>query len=309
MQFHRLLLLFCLAGCNQAFQTTPSNTDTPSPMTWDEFYIQASSPEVGEDTYLSSPTVMIVEGDIAVHDTGILFEYYLDYLDRVSPEKLENTSSQGLAVKRHWGADDVFPPSLQRDITYCLDSPAFNSRSPSMYTRMRRAITHSARIWDNVVDVRFIHESQFDSSSSNPCTDNNSEVIFNVTAGNTAPVFNGLPAVASAFFPSYGRNERELIFYDPVFPSTARRTFVHELAHTLGFKHEGERLEVQHLNNSCYDSGHRALTIFDPSSVTGTGGCPGVLDMGRPTELDYLGAKKLYGENPHLSSKVSMNLF
>jgi hypothetical protein len=144
--------------------------------------------------------------------------------------------------------------------------------------------------WQLVCGIRFEHRAELDES---PGTQNPG-VLFTVREldlpGST---------IASAFFPTEPRNRRRVLidgsYFEPDLGFDKVGVLRHELGHVIGFRHEHIRTEAP---SACFDEalgGTFELTPYDPKSVMhyfcgGAGSATLAL-----TELDRLGAQRLYG--------------
>ncbi len=230
----------------------------------------------------------IVDGDIPLSNEDQLFEYYLRYVRQErAARQLEAriaTSARGLKINQVGGQDDVQPENRRFRLTYCI-SRWFGTR----YRRVVAAMYEAGRSWADKTGVEFVHLKEQDRY----CTASNQAVHFDVR-----PVSNAIYN-ARAFFPSAGRARRNILVNNTAFgPQPFGVTFEgimkHELGHVLGFRHE----HIQ-LNRTCTGEPNRqarSLTIYDPQSVMHYPRCRSPQAGGySQSELDYLGAKSLYG--------------
>lgn len=230
----------------------------------------------------------IVDGDIALADEDALFQYYLDYLDQERAVEGFGVSKKSLLVDRVGGADNIQTWARRYQMTYCV-STSFGTRYDQVVTTMAAA----ARSWADQVGVDLLHDASQDTN----CTASNNNVYFDVN-----PVTDTY--FARAFFPNDGRSARNVLITSSAFTTTSGgRDFEgilrHELGHTLGFRHEHIRLA-----NPCTteaNTNNRALTVYDEQSVMHYPQCRTPAGGGyRQTELDYDGARSLYGTAPAL---------
>jgi serine protease len=215
--------------------------------------------------------VYIVNGDTPIEDIKALEEFWSELY------------AQGaLAVHQSGGVDAKWSNTQKKNLTYCV-SDTFGSRKAAAVNAMAQA----AAAWEAVADVDFHHIASQDSN----CTASNNNVLFDVR-----PV-SGQPYVARAFFPGNSRSSRNVLIDSSAFGNmgvwTLKGVMIHELGHTLGFRHEHTRPEA----GRCYeDSRWRPLTQYDSKSVMHYPQCNGTNSGDLViTSLDAPGARALYG--------------
>jgi hypothetical protein len=247
-------------------------------LSWEEFQDQA---------YHEPGGVYIVNGDEPAETLDQLHDYYLDYRRSVEAADGIGSIQQGLAVNRVSGRDDRWSASAALNITYCVTRSGAGAFSTSEYNAVVSAMNGAAGAWEGAARVNFVHSSGQDGS----CSRNNSSVVFNVRR-----VCSG-QFLASAFFPSSSRRNRQLSIdctsFGTITPWTLTGILRHELGHTIGFRHEHTRPE----SGTCFeDSNWRGLTTYDSSSVMHYPQCNGTQagDLVLTTR-DRSGAASLYG--------------
>lgn len=223
--------------------------------------------------------IYIVDGDIPIENKESLREFFEAL---VLQEQNLRTQTQGLAVHRTSGADDVWSTASKCMITYCV-STTFGSN----YTAVVNAMRAATEAWQGSANVYFEHRASEDGS----CTSSNNAVVFDVSPTTNQP-YN-----ARAFFPSFARTSRNILINSTAFGAIAPRTLTgilaHEVGHTLGFRHEHTRPEAA----SCFeDNNWRGVTPYDSGSVMHYAQCNGTnLGDYALTARDREGARSLYG--------------
>jgi serine protease len=250
-----------LFGCMSGEIDTSTGNDTP---TWEEF--EAS-------TFKDSDGVYIVNGDEPVESVKLLREFY----DRLYH------SDGALIVNRNGSSDDKWSNTAKLNITYCVSSSSFGGNYNTMVSTMNAATA----AWEATSNINFVHLTQFDSS----CNAAQSGVVFDVRQ------VSGQSYLARAFFPAQGRSTRNVLVdsssFGNISPWTLKGILIHELGHTLGFRHEHTRPEA----GTCFeDNNWRALTTYDGSSVMHYPQCNGDQQGDLViTSKDREGAAALYG--------------
>ena len=254
------------------------SSEEDEPLSWEEFQDQA---------YKDSDGVYIVNGDEPAENLDQLAAYYRDYLASEDAARGIGSAQQGLAINRVGGQDDRWSSSAALNITYCVTRTGTGAFSTSQYNAVVSAMNGAAGAWEGAAHVNFVHNSGQDGN----CTRTNNSVVFNVRR------VSGGQFLASAFFPSSSRRNRQLSIdttsFGNINPWTLTGILRHELGHTIGFRHEHTRPE----SGTCFeDNNWRALTTYDSSSVmhypqcNGTQGGDLVL-----TTRDRQGAASVYG--------------
>jgi hypothetical protein len=297
-RFRMLALLAAVMAaptCSEEAQTTQplektgaQVRETPA-VSWETFkaFVDKNSRVVnGEKIY-------IVEWDIPIREQDLRA-----YYDRTFVETKKSTVD-GLAS----GADNVWPPSTQDDLSYCI-STAFGSN----YARMQAEMEVATWAWAREANVMFPYKSSEDAN----CNDANTAVEIPVVPDNGGG--------ACAFFPdqdgqpfctSQGRALVIDIASIDAWPSqeiwgeyypnvNTVGTLQHELGHVIGMRHEHIR-EMDNAVANCvgevnFPGNHRALTEYDQNSAMHYPWCDGLLTADQHvTPLDGAGANSLYG--------------
>jgi hypothetical protein len=177
-------------------------------------------------------------------------------------------------------------------LTYCVLRDTFSSQE--RYELVRDNMQKATDDWQRICGVQFEHKAEHDESQGT----HNPGVLFTVREFDAGGLF-----IAAAFFPTEPRNRRRVLvdpsYYDPGLRFDKVGVFRHELGHAIGCRHEHIRAEAPAAcpDEPLFAAGGVAtpLTAYDPRSVMHyfCGGV-GSAELGL-TELDKLGAQKLYG--------------
>jgi hypothetical protein len=257
-----------------------AQTESGTP-TWEEFEDQSTRVVDGK-------SVHVLEGDIAVTR-----EELRAYYDQVVLEKEvdgEAVGQQGapLAVNLINGLDDIWAPEVRFNLTYCV-SDEFGADKPRAVAEMAAA----EAAWEGVAAVGYTYDPTHDAA----CNGDNLAVTFAVRPWSSGG--------ACAFFPSGGGCiPRTVVIdyvdfdtnpqWDDLAPNmTTGGVLIHELGHTLGFRHEHIRVP----DGCLEDTNWRELTPYDPGSTMHYPWCPGgqVTSTLQLTPVDAQGAAAVYG--------------
>jgi serine protease len=243
----------------------------------------------------------IVDGDVFIPDEDQLRIFYLRAI------VAETTGSQPkftIAVKYN-GFDDIWDSGQRKELTYCV-SKSFGAN----YDKVVQSMAQAASSWERAAAVDFKHVSTFDAN----CNRSTRDVVFDVRPVNVQGAY-----LARAFFPSYGRGDRNVLIdasaislpIEAPTGTTLTGVLRHELGHTLGARHEHTRPE----SGTCFeDQAWRPVTNYDAFSVMHYPQCNGRGDWTlRLTELDKNGVACVYGAalgfsvNPNLCQSRPTN--
>lgn len=277
-----LPLAFAFSACEVA--SSESTQQTSSPISFEEFEARSTRIFEGQKIY-------IVEGDLAVsHDQ--LRDYYRRHV--LAESELYATDDSALAVNLAGGGDDIWNLTQRFNLTYCVsnDFGALKARAVS-------EMASASGKWESVADVNYTYVPAQDGN----CVGTNTNVAFAVRPWSSGG--------ACAFFPSgNGCIPRTVVIdyndfdtnpvWDSLAPNmTTEGVMIHELGHTLGFRHEHIRFP-----NGCFeDNNWRGLTPYDPSSTMHYPWCPGGVSTAslQLTPLDSQGAANIYGWHMYLN--------
>jgi len=286
----------------KTFATSPGATG-PEPLTWAEFTLKFARRTAGG---------WYVEGD-AFRTPEQLHGDYQAYIARAGVPKDSKPSTSLVGLNRD-GIDDVWSAPRKIALTWCVgwvrpspNSPDDEELHAKRYAQMVRAMEESARAWERVANVNFVHLRDFDDPSTNSptggsCQPGKNGVLFRVRMDvangcegpckgmtNTTPATELGPEWASPENPD--GLARELLMSASALASNneAQITARHELGHVLGFGHEHERNAFPECPAITND--WRELTPADPKSVMGYDWCEGVQkNQPRLSAYDRLGA-------------------
>jgi len=234
----------------------------------------------------------IVDDDITIWSEQELRTYYdqgvrqLTALNEAGGDlKLARAA---LTVNLVGSADDVWAFSSRFGLSYCISS----GFTAAQQAALGPSLASATRSWSDRIGVAFTEVA------ASPCDSTTSSTVFNIRLD------PGAGCCAGSFFPSYARNQRELLLKAEAFTTSDGGRDLdgiirHELGHIIGFRHEHIWL-----NGGCTGettAGARQLTPYDVDSVmhypqcrpSGTGGY-------RQTVNDYAGSVDEYGLAPAL---------
>jgi hypothetical protein len=258
--------------------------DEPQPLTYDEFrakFIRADVDAAGQQHFLYDWDQPLASED-AVRD---LYAAY-------TRAKTGGESISEATVNLTLFGNDVWSPADRQNLSYCVSND-FGARKDAVVN----ALASATGAWQTASGgaLRFVYRPDQDAS----CTNTNTAVTFNTVPSQEV---NGV--VASAFFPSFPREQRQVIVFvntafDPTLIFPLDGVLRHELGHAIGLRHETARAEaIVAFGFQCFeDVFFRPLTEFDINSVMTTPACMGDQIVNRTlsiSPLDEAGVRNLY---------------
>jgi hypothetical protein len=241
--------------------------------------------EFAARTYQEPDTGMyILNGDEVAQNLDEVYAYY----DRFYNEWQEvtertGTISQGLIVNTVNGADDKWPAGTV--LKYCIDTRSFGAN----HAAAEAAMAYATSEWVTYLDRNTLSYEYHPELNGN-CNVRQAGVDFDVRMVRTRQY------LARAFFPSTSRRGREILValdtFGDITPWTVNGVMLHEVGHTIGFRHEHTRPE----SGVCFENNQwRELTEYDSASVMHYPHCNGTQTGDLVlTDLDKEGAGVLY---------------
>lgn len=249
------------------------------------------SPDISWDEYRSAhihhvgpETLYRVEVDILLNED----ELYRYYMSRHVDGEISTITSP-LVVNVDGTSDDLRPDPT--NIMYCYVNGWGTNQgtyiAPGL-ANVRRNLELGMRAWEGVANVKF--RERDDLSGTNNCNNADTQpanLDFVVTHYDDRG-----RRVATGPYPSRPWTQQQLQVPVSGIPVTLA---VHELGHTLGFRHEHVHADGPTL---CTESGNsRDLTSYDPLSAMAYANCEINQEIvgSMPTRSDGIGARSVYG--------------
>jgi hypothetical protein len=209
-----------------------------------------------------------------------------------SRAKAGGESISEAAVNLTLFGEDVWSAADRQNLSYCV-ADSFGARKGELVT----ALAGATGAWQTASNgaLRFAYRPEHDAN----CTNANTAVTFNTVPSQEV---NGV--VASAFFPSSPRANRQLVVFvntafDPALIFPLEGVLRHELGHAIGLRHETARTEaIVEFGFQCFEDVFvRPLTQIDLDSVMTTPACMGNAIRNRSltiSPLDIEGVLEIY---------------
>jgi len=218
----------------------------------------------------------ILDWDVVIHDEAKLYAHWSQY-------------QQGaLSIYRVNGVDVKWNDTQKLNLTYCIGA-GFGANKQKVIDAMNGATVQG---WEKFANIKFVYVPGQDAS----CTNANTNVLFDV---NPAPA--GAPYLARAFFPDSPRAERNVLIeaasFDPNQTGgiSVTNILIHELGHTLGFRHEHIARPNQATQGCVEDNQYRLLTAYDQLSTMHYPQCGSPGNTLALSTLDQQGVSMVYG--------------
>jgi uncharacterized protein (TIGR03382 family) len=218
----------------------------------------------------------ILDWDIVIGDEDRLYEHWQAY-------------QQGaLSIYRLNGTDIKWSDTQKINLTYCIGA-TFGANKQLVINAMEAATTNG---WEKFANINFVHLAAQDAN----CTAANTNVVFDVNQVNSGGQY-----LARAFFPNDARADRNVLI-DPAsfnLQSTGNiplaNIVIHELGHTLGFRHEHIRSDQGRTVQCPEDANYRGVTDYDVVSTMHYPQCGSPNNTLALSAKDQTGVASVYG--------------
>lgn len=218
----------------------------------------------------------IVDWDLVIGDEQRLLEHW------------ESFQQGQLAIYRVNNADIKWSDTQKVNLTYCIGA-TFGANKQKVIDAINGATTNG---WEKFANVNFVHVPAQDAN----CTAANTNVVFDVNQVNSGGQY-----LARAFFPNDARADRNVLVdpasFDPAQTGNIPLTniLIHELGHTLGFRHEHIRSDQGRAVQCPEDQQYRGVTNYDVVSTMHYPQCGSPNNTLALSAMDQSGVAMIYG--------------
>jgi uncharacterized protein (TIGR03382 family) len=218
----------------------------------------------------------ILDWDIVIHSEEALYDHWQQY-------------QQGaLAIYSINGQDIKWNDTQKLNLTYCIGA-SFGANKQAVVTAMNAATVNG---WEKFANVKFVYVPAQDAN----CNAQNQNVLFDVNQVNSGGQY-----LARAFFPNSPRAERNVLI-DPASFNPQQtggipvaNIVIHELGHTLGFRHEHIRTDQGRAVQCPEGNEYRGVTDYDVVSTMHYPQCGSPNNTLALSQKDQQGAALVYG--------------
>jgi hypothetical protein len=218
----------------------------------------------------------ILDWDMVIGDEARLYEHWQAY-------------QQGaLSIYRVNNVDIKWSDAQKVNLTYCIGA-SFGGNKQLVVNAMEAATTNG---WEKFANINFVHVPAQDAN----CNAQNNNVMFDVNQVNSGGQY-----LARAFFPNDARAARNVLI-DPASFNLQQtgniplaNIVIHELGHTLGFRHEHIRSDQGRAVQCPEDANYRGVTNYDVVSTMHYPQCGSPNNTLALSAMDQAGVAMVYG--------------